>query len=98
MSKSTETKLLRDENEDLKNKIVEMMENVDSLSQNIKSMEKTNGVNGRQDDQEVALSSEVKKSIEFPSKQYDKVLTELDKIKVQIKEILKKSAAEFQMQ
>ena len=36
MSKSTETKRLRDENEDLKNKIVEMMENVDSLSQNIK--------------------------------------------------------------
>ena len=58
-------------------------------------MEKTNGVNGRQDDQEVALSSEVKKSIEFLSKQFDKVLTELDKIKVQIKEILKKSAAEI---
>ena len=61
-TKSTETKRLRDENEDLKNKIVELMENVDSLSQNIKSMEKTNGVNGRQNNQEVALSSEIKKS------------------------------------
>ena len=32
-----------------------------------------------------------KKSIEFLSKKYDKVLTELDKIKVRIKEISKKS-------
>ena len=55
-------------------------------------MEKTNVVNGRQDDQEVALSSEVKKSIEFFSKQYDKVLKKLDQKKVRIKEISNKSA------
>ena len=91
MSKSTEVKRLREENEDLKNKIVEFTEKVDSLSQNIKSMEKMNGVNGRSVDQEEPLSSELKKSVEFLSNQYDNVMKELDQIKVQIKEISKKS-------